>query len=142
MVTMAKTQADTTAASSAANGAEGDQAHAEPPAASTGWSTPDDMVTKVATVGVIGVAAALVEVALVPGIIIGIGAMLVPSVLPKIADGVQPAFRSIVRGAYHVGQRARHAFAEAQEQVHDIVAEADAEKAAKVMDGAAQPSVA
>ncbi len=140
---MAKTQADTIAASTAVNGAAGDHAHAEPAAApSTGWTAPDDMMTKVATVGVIGVAAALVEVALVPGIIIGIGAMLVPKVMPKIADGVQPAFRSVVRGAYHVGQKARHAFAEAQEQVHDIVAEADAEKAAKVMDGAAQPSAA
>lgn len=139
---MAKTQADTTAAASAANGAASDHAPAEPAAASSGWTAPDHMMTKVATVGVIGVAAALVEVALVPGIIIGIGAMLVPSVLPKIADGVQPAFRSVVRGAYHVGQKARHAFAEAQEQVHDIVAEVDAEKAGKAGDGAAQPAVA
>jgi len=91
---------------------------------------------------VIGVAAALVEVALVPGILIGIGAMLVPSVLPKIVDGVQPAFRSVVRGAYHVGQKARHAFAEAQEQVQDIVAEVDAEAASKAGDGAANPAVA
>ncbi len=139
---MAKTQADTTAAATVANGAADDHAHAEPAAVSTGWTAPDDMVTKVATVGVIGVAAALVEVALVPGIIIGIGAMLVPTVLPKIADGVQPAFRSVVRGAYHIGQKARHAFAEAQEQVQDIVAEVDAEKAGKAMDGAAQPSAA
>ncbi len=140
---MAKTQADTNALSATANGAAGDHTHAEPAAAAgTGWVAPDDMMTKVATVGVIGVAAALVEVALVPGIIIGIGAMMVPSVLPKIADGVQPAFRSVVRGAYHVGQKARHAFAEAQEQVHDIVAEVDAEKAGKAADGATQSSAA
>ncbi len=139
---MPKTQADTTASSAAANGAAGDHSHAEPATSTSSWTAPDQMVTKVATVGVIGVAAALVEVALVPGILIGIGAMLVPSVLPKIADGVQPAFRSVVRGAYHVGQKARHAFAEAQEQVQDIVAEVDAEAASKAGDGAATPAVA
>jgi hypothetical protein len=88
---------------------------------------PDDIMAKVLTVGVIGVAAALWEVALIPGMIIGAGAMLVPAILPKLADGVQPMFRWAVRGAYNTGQKARHAFAEAQEQVHDIVAEANAD---------------
>jgi hypothetical protein len=86
-----------------------------------------DLMTKAVTVGVIGVGVALFEAALIPGMIIGVAAMLAPKALPRIGAGMQPAFRSAVRGAYKVGQKARHAFAEAQEQVHDIVAEANAE---------------
>jgi hypothetical protein len=89
-----------------------------------------DFMTKAATVGVIGVAAALFEAALIPGMIIGVAAMMAPKALPKIGTAVQPAFRGAVRGAYKVGQKARHAFAEAQEQVHDIVAEAHADTSA------------
>ena len=89
----------------------------------------DDTMAKVLTVGVIGLAVALWEVALIPGMIIGAGAMLVPEILPKLADGAQPMFRWAVRGAYNTGKKARHAFAEAQEQVHDIVAEANIEAA-------------
>lgn len=95
----------------------------------TSGSQPD-LMTKAVTVGVIGVGVALFEAALIPGMIIGVCAMLAPKALPKIGATVQPAFRSAVRGAYKVGQKARHAFAEAQEQVHDIVAEANAETGA------------
>ncbi len=87
----------------------------------------EELMTKIATVGAIGVVAALFEVALIPGMLIGVGAMLVPAALPKLAEGAQPLFRKTVRGAYKLGQKTRHAFAEAQEQVHDIVAEANAE---------------
>jgi hypothetical protein len=80
-------------------------------------------MTKVATVGVIAVGAALFEVALIPGMIVGVCAMLVPRALPRIGAAVQPAVRGAVRGAYKLGQQARHAFAEAHEQVQDIVAE-------------------
>ncbi|MEJ0068645.1 MAG: DUF5132 domain-containing protein [Pseudomonadota bacterium] len=88
-----------------------------------------DLMTKAITVGVIGVGVALFEAALIPGMIIGVAAMLAPKALPKLGAGVQPIFRSAVRGAYKAGQRARHAFAEAQEQVHDIVAETNTEAA-------------
>jgi hypothetical protein len=108
----------------------GTEAEAAPEAvAETGGSQPDFM-TKAVTVGVIGVGVALFEAALIPGMIIGVCAMLAPKALPKVSASVQPAFRSAVRGAYKVGQKARHAFAEAQEQVHDIVAEAHAESGA------------
>lgn len=103
------------------------EAHAEAVTPNAEAAKPcDDTMTKVVTVGVVGVVAALWEAALIPGMIIGVGAMLVPAALPKLAETAQPMFRWAVRGAYSAGQKARHAFAEAQEQVHDIVAEADA----------------
>jgi hypothetical protein len=87
----------------------------------------DDLMINAATVGVICVGAALFEAALIPGMIIGVAAMLAPKALPRIGAAIEPAFRQTVRGVYKVGQKARHAVAEAQEQVRDVVAEADAE---------------
>jgi hypothetical protein len=40
---------------------------------------------------------------------------------------VNPLVKSTVRGAYKMGQKTREMVAEVQEQVHDIVAEVDAE---------------
>jgi hypothetical protein len=89
-----------------------------------------DAATTAAVVGVVAVGALIFEAALIPGMILGVGAMLVPKVLPRLGDGLQPAFRATVRGAYKAGRKARHAFAEAKEQVNDVVAEAKAESAA------------
>ncbi len=88
----------------------------------------DDLVAKATTVGVIGVGVALLDMALIPGMILGVGAMLVPKLLPRL----EPAFRWTVRGAYQLGQKTRHAFAEAHEQVQDIVAETKATAAPSV----------
>ena len=107
------------------NGADAGHPHADVKAGNGS----DDLIGGVATVGVICVAAALVEMSLIPGMIIGVGAMLVPRALPHISNAVEPTFRYTVRGAYKLGQKARHAFAEAEEQVRDIVAEANADSA-------------
>jgi hypothetical protein len=87
-----------------------------------------DMVATVATVAVVGVGAALFEAALLPGIVLGVAAVAVPRYLLKIGATLNPLFRSTVRNAYKIGQKTREMFAEAQEQVHDIVAEVDAER--------------
>ena len=87
----------------------------------------DDFMTKAATVGVIGVGVALFEAALIPGMIIGVAAMLAPKALPKLGATVEPAFRSAVRGAYRLGQKTRHAVGEAQEQIRDIAVETQTE---------------
>ncbi|HTC09034.1 MAG TPA: DUF5132 domain-containing protein [Acetobacteraceae bacterium] len=87
----------------------------------------DDFTTKAATVGVIFVGAALIEAALIPGMVIGAAAALAPKFIPQIGATLQPLFRSAVRGAYKVGRKAREAAAEAHEQVQDIVAEVHAE---------------
>jgi hypothetical protein len=95
---------------------------------------PDDsgeIVTTAATIAVVAVGAALFEVALLPGLALGVVATLAPRVLPNIGAGLAPMFRSTVRGAYRFGQRTREMVAEAHEHVNDIVAEANAEDRVK-----------
>jgi hypothetical protein len=87
----------------------------------------NEAVTVAATVAVVAVGVALFEVALLPGMAIGVAAMVAPKYVPKVGAAVTPMFKSTVRGAYKFGQKTREMVAEAKEQVHDIVAEADAE---------------
>src|SRR3974390_2045434 len=74
----------------------------------------------VATVVVVGAAAALFEAALLPGIAIGVAAVAAPKYLPKIAAGLSPLFKSTVRGTYKLAQKSKERFPEAHEQVHEI----------------------
>src|SRR3984885_5903131 len=87
----------------------------------------NEAITVAATVGVVAVGAALFEVALLPGIALGVCAMLAPKYVPKVGAALTPMFRSSVRGMYKLGQKSREMMAEAKEQVHDIVAEVHAE---------------
>jgi len=97
--------------------------------ATTAKTDRSDIATTAAVVGVVAVGALIFETALIPGMILGVGAMLVPKALPGLGQGVQPAFRATVRGAYKAGGTVRHAFAEAREQVHDVVGGAKADSA-------------
>ena len=85
----------------------------------------------VATVVVVAAGAALFEAALLPGIAIGVAAVAAPKYLPKLAATCDPLFKSTVRGAYKLVEQSREAFAEAQEQVNDIIAEVNAETEAQ-----------
>jgi len=87
-----------------------------------------ELVATVATVAVVGIGAAFFEAALLPGVVLGVAAVCVPRFLPQIGAALNPLFRSTVRGAYKIGEKTREMVAEAQEQVHDIVAEVDAER--------------
>ncbi|MBV8186589.1 MAG: DUF5132 domain-containing protein [Alphaproteobacteria bacterium] len=89
------------------------------------------MVTTAATVGVVAVGAALFEVALLPGIALGVAAMLAPKYAPNIGNTLGPMFRSSVRSIYKFGQKTNEMVAEAKEQVQDIVAEVKAEQETK-----------
>ncbi|HEY6333910.1 MAG TPA: DUF5132 domain-containing protein [Blastocatellia bacterium] len=86
-----------------------------------------DFVTTVATVGVIGVGVALIEASLIPGMVIGLAAMLAPKYVPKLGEGLRPLARSTVRGAVKLAHKTRDVIAEASESVQDIVAEAKLE---------------
>jgi hypothetical protein len=86
-----------------------------------------ELVATVATVAVVGVGAAIFEAALLPGLVLGVAAMWAPQYFPKMGEALNPLFRSTVRGAYKLGNKTREFVAEAQEQVHDIVAEVHAE---------------
>ena len=99
----------------------------------------------VATVAVVGVGALVFEAALIPGLALGVAAMLVPKFLPQIGTALNPLMKSTVRGAYRVGRKTRELVAEAEEHVHDIVAEVDAEadvKGAAGENGAARRATA
>src|SRR5215469_13952051 len=96
----------------------------------------------VATVVVVAAGAALFETALLPGIAIGVAAVAAPKYLPKLAGALNPLFKSTVRGTYKFAQKSREMFAEAHEQVNDIVAEVKAEgdSLAKDANGQAHPA--
>ena len=87
----------------------------------------DELVATAATVAVVGAGVIIFEAALLPGLVLGIATMLVPKYLPRLGGAVSPLVKSTVRGAYKMGQKTREMVAEAQEQMHDIVAEVDAE---------------
>ena len=87
----------------------------------------NEAVTVAATVGVVAAGVALFEIALLPGMVIGVAAMLAPKYVPKMGAALNPLFKSTVRGAYKFGRKTREVVAEAKEQVHDIVAEVHAE---------------
>ena len=77
------------------------------------------------TVAAVGLAAALIEVDLVPGILIGVGAMLAPKLF---GGSLRPLLKNAIRAGYSVRDRAREMMAETSEQFQDIVAEVKAEQ--------------
>jgi hypothetical protein len=88
-----------------------------------------DMTTTIVTVGVVAVGVALIEVAWIPGMLIGLAAAFAPKYVPKMSDGFRPLLKQTVRGAYKMAQKTREAVAEAGEQMQDLMAEARAEEA-------------
>jgi hypothetical protein len=107
-----------------------------------------DMVSgdaaSVATAAAIVVGAALIEVELIPGLIIGAGAILLGKLFPEMGAYVRPAIKGAVRAGFFMTQKAREVMAETSEQVHDLVAEVKHEqeqpKAAKKAHPMAEPS--
>jgi hypothetical protein len=83
---------------------------------------------KALTVAAVGVAAALIEVELIPGMLLGVAAMLAPNLLPKVGNGLRPLIKSAVRAGYSLADKTRETVAEAGEQFQDIVAEVKAEQ--------------
>jgi hypothetical protein len=100
----------------------------------------DDTIVTAATVAIVGAGVLIFEAAMLPGLVLGVAAMLAPKYIPRIGAAMTPLVKSTVRGAYKVGQRTREMVAEAQEHVHDIVAEVDAESAGNGAPSQAAPS--
>ena len=97
--------------------------HAPPAAAEEN----NDFGNRLATVAAIGIGAALIEVELIPGILIGIGAMLAPKLVPQLGTALRPLVKSAVRAGYALVDKGREMAAETSEQLQDIVAEVKAE---------------
>ncbi len=91
-----------------------------------------DMISEdaggVATAAAIVVGAALIEIELIPGLIIGAGAILLGKFFPEMSGYVRPAVKSVVRAGFSATQKMREVMAEASEQVHDLVAEVKQEQ--------------
>jgi CBS domain-containing protein len=67
----------------------------------------DDTFATAATVAVIGIGTAAVEVALLPAVVLGAAAAWAPRYFPKLGEALYPLFRTTVRGAYKIGQKTR-----------------------------------
>jgi hypothetical protein len=88
----------------------------------------DDLVAKAATIAVIGVGVALISTELIPGMLIGVAAALLPGIGPKM----RPLLKSTVKAGFGAVRKTREMIAEAGEQVQDMIAEAQAEDVAPV----------
>ena len=66
----------------------------------------------------------------IPGLLIGIGvALAAPVVLPAAAAGARPLAKALIKGGLVVADTVREVVAEAGEQLSDIVAEVQDERA-------------
>jgi Protein of unknown function (DUF5132) len=83
----------------------------------------------IATTAAIVVGAALIEVELIPGLIIGAGAILLGKFFPEMGTYVRPAIKGAIRAGFFVSQKAREVLAETTEQMQDLMAEVLIEQA-------------
>jgi Protein of unknown function (DUF5132) len=79
--------------------------------------------SSLATAALVGVGVAILEPELIPGLLIGAGAVLAPKLLPALGNILRPAVKGLVKA----GMAVRESVAEAGEHFEDIVAEARAE---------------
>jgi hypothetical protein len=79
--------------------------------------------TSAVTAVAIVVGAALIEVELVSGLIIGASAVLLGKLFPKIGAMVRPAIKGALGIGFSMTKKARQVMAETSEQVHDLIAE-------------------
>lgn len=92
---------------------------------------PDGLFEDAGSVGTavaVGVAAAVIESELIPGILIGAGAILLGKMFPRVAAGMRPIAKSVIRAGLVATDKARVLTAEAGEQMRDMVAEVQAER--------------
>ncbi len=83
--------------------------------------------SQIATVAAIGIGAALIEAELIPGILIGMAAMLAPRIFPRLGNALRPLVKSAVRAGYALADKTKELAAETSEQLQDIVAEVKSE---------------
>jgi hypothetical protein len=81
-----------------------------------------------ATALLVGAGALLFEAELLPGILIGAGAVLAPRLFRGLGETFRPLARNAVRAGYAAAIRGREMAEQAREEIEDIVAEAQAEQ--------------
>ena len=100
----------------------------KPQSASSNGDRDDIFGSKLATVAAVGLGVALIEAELIPGMLIGVGAMLAPNLLNRLGAGLRPLVKGAVRAGYTVVEKTKETLAEAGEQYQDIVAEVKSEQ--------------
>ena len=100
------------------------------PTAGLGDPNINAVAATAATVAVVAIGAFVFEAALIPGIALGVAAMLVPKFLPQMGSALDPLVKSTVRSAYRARQRTQEILAGAQGSVHDLVTSDEANTAA------------
>ena len=87
------------------------------------FMTRKNLTTGLATAAVVGVGAALIEIEWIPGLLLGVAAMVAPELVPKAGRGIRPFVRSAIKNGYAATRKTREWMAEAGEQISDMVAE-------------------
>ena len=92
------------------------------------------------SVALVGLGAALIEAELLAGMALGVAAIAIPGLAPKLGTAFRPLLKSAVRATYGAASKTRETVAEMGEQFQDIVAEVRAEAEGKTAtpEGAAQ----
>src|ERR1700687_2899941 len=63
--------------------------------------------SRLATVAAVGIGVALIEAELIPGMLIGVGAMLAPKLLNRFGSGLRPLVKGAVRAGYALVEQAK-----------------------------------
>jgi hypothetical protein len=87
--------------------------------------------SRLATVAAVGIGVALIEAELIPGMLIGVGAMLAPKLLNRFGTGLRPLVKGAVRAGYAFVEKTKETVADASEHYQDIVAEVQSEHSSK-----------
>ena len=95
----------------------------KPQITQTADPTRNKLATGLATAAVVGVGAALIEIEWVPGLLLGVAAMVAPELVPKLGRGIRPLVHSAIKNGYAATRKTRGWMAEAGEQVSDMIAE-------------------
>jgi Protein of unknown function (DUF5132) len=74
-----------------------------------------------------GIAVAILAPELLPGMAVGVGAMLAPKLLPPLGGALRPVVKTAVRAGYATAMKTKELAAVASEHVQDMVAEAEQE---------------
>lgn len=116
------------AASNAGLGSEKAEAARSDPGEVASAGIDEQIAGDLATAAVTGLAVAVLNAELLPGVLIGAGALLARRLLPDAGPALQPLLRTTVKAGYGVFSALQSVLAEAAEQVEDMVAEARVEQ--------------
>jgi len=83
--------------------------------------------SELATAAVVAAVAALIKAELLPGILLGVGAMMVAKLFPGITDEIRPLLKSTLGMGYKAMGKTQKMIAEASDRAQDMLAEIKAE---------------